>query len=246
MTKRHVVLALGVALLTVACDGPSTPDAGADASIDAGARTDAGRDAGPACTLECSATETCCLEPDGAPVCTSLRTDPRHCGLCQTDCVTTHRGDGCDAHQCTCGSSTIGCTGNRQSWCCPPRAPGTEAYCTDLDTSPADCGECNVGCSALTSNRCDGGHCVCGLRAACAGTPDSVCCTAGADTSCVDTTSDRFHCGGCNHVCAGAERCEEGTCTQGSACAAGCSLSETCCNGTCCARDRCIAGVCGA
>ncbi len=247
MLARRALLALLLVPSLLACDGPAGPsDAGRDAGHDAGGR-DAGHDAGPACTLACGVDETCCAEPDGTSACVTLRNDPHHCGLCQIDCVTSHRGDSCDAFQCTCGSTTIGCTGNRQSYCCPAPGPGTEPYCTDLDTSPSDCGGCGIACDPRTADRCDGGHCVCGgERSPCAGTPESICCTAGADVGCVDVTSDPLHCGGCNHVCPAGQRCEAGSCTIGAAtCSPNCQLNEVCCNGTCCAEGRCIGGVCG-
>jgi hypothetical protein len=237
---------VAVALVTVAaCDG-STParDAGLDAGPDAG-RADAARDAGPRCALECDPAQTCCRDPDGTTLCANLRNDPRHCGLCEIDCIASHRGDGCSASQCTCGSTSLGCTGNRQSWCCPGRSPGSSAYCADLDRSPADCGACGAGCDARTADRCDGGRCVCGdERAPCSG--GLVCCSNGVDVGCTDVATDEFHCGGCDRVCAAGQRCEHGACTVGEAtCPGGCARSEICCNGSCCTAERCTAGSCG-
>ena len=233
--------------LVAGCDETEAPP---DASVDAG--VDGGRDAGtepvPMCTPECGSVETCCEELGGGARCANLRNDPQHCGLCAINCETSHRGDGCSANQCTCGDSSLGCTGNRQSWCCPPRAAGSEAYCADLDRSLADCGACNVACDGRTSSRCTGGRCVCGgERNPCAGTPDSICCTAGPDVGCVDTTSSLVHCGGCNILCSPPETCEGGTCTLGpTPCPGGCEGGDICCGGACCARSRCRDGACGA
>lgn len=244
---RARVAWVALALLCAACDAPAPADAGPDAALDAG-RRDAGRDAGPMCEPTCDTAETCCADPDGTPVCAALRSDPRHCGLCTIDCVASHRGDSCRASQCACGTSTLGCTGNRQSWCCPPRPGSSSGYCADLDRSAADCGACGVACDLRVSDRCDGGRCMCGdERAECAGTPESVCCADGVDVSCVDTTTEAVHCGGCGIRCAATERCEAGTCTEGASCASGCAAGEVCCNGSCCAsRGRCIGGVCAA
>ena len=198
------------------------------------------------CAPECASVETCCELLTGGTTCANLRSDPEHCGLCQINCVTSHRGDGCSANQCTCGDSSLGCNGNRQSWCCPPRAPGSQGYCADLDRSPADCGGCNIACDPRKADRCTGGQCICGdERAACAGTPDSICCTAGVDVACVDTTSSLIHCGGCNVICSTPETCVGGTCTLGATCPGGCEGGEICCDGACCARNRCTAGGCG-
>jgi hypothetical protein len=212
------------ALFLAACDGGTPADAGVDAG-DAGGRRDAGHDAGPLCTTECAGNDTCCFEPGGAEVCTSLRTDPRHCGLCEVDCIATDRGDGCNAMQCTCGDSLIGCLGTRNSFCCPPRAGGGSRYCTDLDRTPTDCGACDVQCDARVADRCSGGVCTCGeARSACPG--GMRCCYSSVvDVGCVDTASDEFHCGRCGNLC---------------------ELGEQCCGGTCCPTDRCVAGACRA
>src|SRR5204862_1506477 len=146
---------------------------GIDAGEDAG--HDAGGDAGPMCTLACEPGDMCCVEADGVTeVCAALRNDPHHCGTCPVDCFATNRGDGCSANQCTCGPSTIGCTGGRESFCCPSPAPGADPYCANLDTSPGDCGGCGIGCARGISSHCDGGRCVCDAREPCLGTPDSM------------------------------------------------------------------------
>ena len=242
--------AFAVALLTVAlatgCDTAPTPaDASADAGADGG--TDAGRvDAGaPMCEPVCPLSDTCCGEPGATGTCYPLRTDPEHCGNCQVNCVTTHRGDGCEASQCTCGTLTLGCRGTRQSYCCAARRPGGEGYCANLDLDATDCGGCNTACDGLVSDRCDGGRCVCGPgRETCAGTLESTCCSDGPDVGCTDLRSDQFHCGRCNNLCETPERCEGGSCTRGTACPASCSAGEICCNGSCCARGACDGAAC--
>jgi hypothetical protein len=243
------VLPVAVALLvSLGCDGdPSPTDAGLDAAMDAG-RDAARPDAAPlVCTPECESGDTCCPSEDG-PTCYALRSDPRHCGSCNVDCVASNRGDRCEASQCVCGDSPLGCQGTTGSFCCPPRTPGGVAYCANLAKSAADCGACGNGCDPTQADHCDGGRCICGdERGACDGTPESLCCADSlVDISCVDTTTDRFHCGACNVLCQGVERCENGTCTRGGGCEAGCPLGQICCDGTCCERTACFAGTCGA
>lgn len=246
---RIGLCALALAVFA-ACDDspPAEPDASVDAGPQDAGRRDAGHEPGPMCMPECSGVEACCVDrTTDTPVCVNLRNDPRHCGVCEIDCIASHRGDSCSASQCSCGTARLGCTGNRQSWCCPPRQAGGDGYCADLDRSAADCGACNVHCDPRRADRCDGGRCVCGRgRDACAGTPESTCCTFLVDTMCVDTTSDERHCGACNNACPGGSRCEGGTCTFGeSTCDAGCGAGQVCCDGTCCTRDRCTSGRCG-
>lgn len=186
--------------------------------------------------------ETCC---DGE--CFALRSDVRHCGECEVDCIATGRGDGCRASQCTCGDVEIGCLGTRQSTCCPPRREEGSRYYANLDQDGSDCGECGAGCDSTVSDHCDGGNCVCGdLRTPCEGAPASVCCALGADIGCVDITSDSDHCGACGRGCLVFERCEGSNCTRGdAACDELCEGNDICCNGSCCPRDRCDGTTCG-
>ncbi|HJL15403.1 MAG TPA: hypothetical protein RMH99_07105 [Sandaracinaceae bacterium LLY-WYZ-13_1] len=243
---RAFLLILVSALAVLGCDGETPADAGPDAALDAG--RDAGRRdaAPPMCEPECAEGEDCCRITDGT-ACFTLRDDPRHCGSCVTDCLATHRGDACRNGVCACGTAALGCQGTRESFCCPPRDTGGAPYCANLEQSPADCGECDRGCSPLEASHCDGGRCICGdERRGCEGTPEDRCCAAGVDIECVDTTRDRFHCGDCNVLCQGPERCENGSCTRGSeTCDGGCELGDICCEGVCCSRAACFAGTCG-
>lgn len=238
-----VALLVGPCAL-VACDGPGEFDAGPDASADAG--SDAGRrDAAPLmCTPACEGAEACCPTTGGTE-CFSLRTDPNHCGRCDVDCVVENRGDSCEFSACVCGSSTLGCTGSRESFCCPGRTAGSSAYCANLDLDATDCGECGQPCNSLRADRCDGGECRCGDgRTACAGTPEDTCCRVGVDIACVDTTTDTFNCGVCDNLCRTGERCEAGTCSTGASCPGGCEGDDVCCGGACCSRRACIGGAC--
>lgn len=246
MSVRTLALLLALAASLGGCDGEPPTDAGMDAGADAAARDAARVDAPPPmCMPECGVGQTCC-DIAGATGCYDLRNDPSHCGECNVDCVAENRGDGCAAASCTCGSAPLGCSGMREDFCCPARRGVGEPYCANLSTSAADCGTCGRGCNPAEADRCDGGECRCGPgRGPCAGTPDSVCCQEGADVGCVDTTTDLFHCGGCNTLCQSGERCEESSCTRGASCPGGCAEGEICCDGTCCSRRACMAGVCG-
>lgn len=235
------------ASLLVGCDGGDGADAGADAGLDAAVRDAEAPDAPPAmCTPGCGADETCCADPTGGDaVCYTLRNDPRHCGTCGTNCLAANRGDACQANQCSCGVDANGCRGTVEDFCCPAREEGLQAYCANLATSALDCGDCNSPCDVRRADRCDGGRCVCGSREPCEGTPESTCCVDEPDVGCVDTTTDRFHCGECENLCQGDERCEGGTCTRGASCAETCELGQVCCDGACCSRRSCLAGTCG-
>ena len=248
MTIRTALSALLFASLLGACSGGTEhADAGQDGGVDASIphHVDA-HVPPPMCTPDCGGEQSCCANPDGTTECATLRNDPHHCGICPIDCVTTHRGDTCENFQCICGNAAATCTGNRNSYCCPPRQPGTAPYCANLDLSPSDCGACDTHCDPAKSDRCDGGHCVCGTRTACDGTATSLCCSNGVDALCADTTTDHLNCGACNHACEATQRCENGICTLGSSCPSACDPTEICCNGDCCAANHCIGSTCTA
>src|SRR5687767_4218080 len=102
---------LSFALVAIACDDGAGPgDAAMDAARDA-SRPDSGTDSGepPVCDPLCPVDQMCCGLPGGGAECAALRNDPEHCGLCTVNCFDTHRGDGCSANQCTCGSLALGC-----------------------------------------------------------------------------------------------------------------------------------------
>ena len=239
-------LILFAASLAIACDDGATPDAGADGGFDAALRDAEPPDApAPMCAPGCDDDETCCADPTGGDaVCYALRNDPEHCGTCGTNCVAANRGDACQASQCSCRVNPLGCRGTVEDFCCPAREEGGQTYCANLATSALDCGDCDAACDIRTADRCDGGRCVCGSREPCEGTPESTCCVDEPDVGCVDTTTDRFHCGECENLCQGAERCEDGTCTRGASCGGACELGQVCCDGVCCSRRGCLSGAC--
>ncbi|MFK7991452.1 MAG: hypothetical protein AB8I08_35880 [Sandaracinaceae bacterium] len=235
-----------VALAAFGCDPEPMEDAGLDASVDAGRDANLPDAPPPMCEPGCAANEACCEGFVADDTCHNLRVDVSHCGSCNIDCITTNRGDDCNNSSCVCGNEELGCLGTRASFCCPPRTPGGQRYCANLDTNPTDCGDCGLPCNQRRSDRCDGGRCQCGnQREQCTGADDSVCCADGADIGCVDTLTSRIHCGACNNACIGSERCENGSCVRGEdACTDRCEAGEVCCDGACCTRRRCVAGSC--
>ncbi len=243
-----LVVALPALLGLTACDGDGSADGGLDGAVRDGATRDAARtDAGGAiCEPTCPLDLACCDVTGGGTSCVSLRDDIHNCGDCNVDCLATSRGDACTRSVCTCGSSPLGCRGTRQDFCCMPT--GSTPYCANLDQDADNCGDCGVVCDGAVGNRCDGGECRCGdTRAPCLGTEESTCCVSGADVGCVDLRTDQFHCGRCNNLCLGFERCEESTCHRGpETCAGGCGGDdEICCRGQCCTREACMMGTCG-
>ncbi|MEM9190527.1 MAG: hypothetical protein AAGF12_15185 [Myxococcota bacterium] len=70
--------------------------------------------------------------------------------------------------------------------------------CVDLETDPAHCGGCGIGCAP--GEPCRGGVCGCEAQeTACGG-------------NCVDVRSDPQHCGACGNVCAAGTPCVGGRC----------------------------------
>jgi hypothetical protein len=124
---------------------------------------------------------------------------------------------------------------------------GDMPYCANLMTDGRDCGSCDNDCELSQASACSAGACVCGdERRACEGTPEDTCCADSVGVSaCRDTTTDVFHCGACGRRCLLDERCEGGTCTRGTSCAAPCSGLDVCCDGVCCNRVLCDRGECG-
>lgn len=211
---RALVLAF-VLTAAVGCDGAlPEDDAGMDAGHDAAVRDVGPPDTGPICEPGCGSGQTCCTDESGAPFCTTVATDVRHCGRCGLDCVASGRGDRCRSSNCGCGIFDLGCIGNMASFCCVPPPGEGEPHCANLFRDPDDCGECNRRCDRRQANRCEGGRCLCGdERRACRGTPDDLCCPDFTEFySCVDTTGDPAHCGGCGERCPIDTRCVDSRC----------------------------------
>jgi hypothetical protein len=210
--------------------------------------------------------ENQCVLPKVAcgDTCSDTRSDPAHCGNCQTVC-----GAGSACWQGICGS-------------CPATLLTCGGSCVDPNTDSNHCGSCGSACGL--GQVCEGAKCVvrcdapllrCGDRCIDPTTdagncgncgtscnPGEVCslgscqCPTGREvcgTSCVDLKADPMHCGSCESRCGSGEVCNLGTCE----CPSGRQMCGTSCIdlnadpmhcGSCgnpCAIDRaCEAGQC--
>lgn len=183
----------------------------------------------------CSSEVTCAagfgrcdaMQPRSCP--TNVRTDVRHCGVCDNACPIPARAAGCEDGKCVCGQDKRVCTGMTEQ-CCAARA-GLPTACTDLSRGtegPAGvlyrCGSCDTTCFAplgqgkATCNRVGTRH-ECGKECT---KPWEDCVALGAgrppESCTVDTKSDRFNCGACNRLCFGPVQgpgvavCQDGAC----------------------------------
>lgn len=77
-----------------------------------------------------------------------------------------------------------------------------------LQDDPMHCGDCDISCSFEAAEaQCSGGTCVLGACEA-----NRADCNGQSDDGCeVDLLTDPFHCGECDHSCAG-NRCVQGSC----------------------------------
>ena len=160
--------------------------------------------------------------------CKDTRSDPAHCGTCDTACA---QGQICDQGVCkapvaNCVAPQVSCNG----------------ACADL-TSTAHCGTCEQAC--VSGQSCTAGACACpGAQLACNG-------------ACVDTQTSVEHCGGCSKPCATGAVCTAGVCgcaagqercsdvcldlkqsdANCGACGKACATGQTCANGACVGGD---------
>ncbi|MBI5482007.1 MAG: hypothetical protein HY906_24340 [Deltaproteobacteria bacterium] len=174
----------------------------------------AGRDGGPpsGCDPPYRLCSGACVDP---------RSDPVHCGGCDTVCGGATPVCSTGACAATCGADLANCS-NR---------------CVDLSTTPAHCGGCDRVCP---SGQCSGGQCACptgtvwcktgcvdlttdlgncgGCGKEC-GTGSCVSgqCVCGVTSqqcgeACTDVRFDPINCGACDHPCGNAEACSGGEC----------------------------------
>ncbi|WP_437730549.1 hypothetical protein [Sorangium sp. So ce1335] len=135
---------------------------------------------------------------------TNLLNDAESCGACGTSCLKEHTEAFCNGGNC----NIIGCAEDHAD-CDLDARTGCE---TDLLTSTAHCGGCNVACDfAHASETCAGGECVFG---ACdAGYAD---CDGDLTNGCeANLGASLDHCGGCGTRCGypgAAEACLAGVC----------------------------------
>ncbi len=195
--------------------------------------------------------------------CTTLDTDPHHCGTCATACGTNEE---CAGGQCHCATGKTRCG----------------SACLDLQTDDANCGACGTPCgSGLT---CAGGTCHCAAGKTKCGsvcvdlaTDANNCGTCGTTcappyacdqsscvcaspmlacgSDCLDPNTDVNNCGGCGNVCQPGQGCSHGGCTgcptSQVQCAGGCTNTQVdvnncgACGTVCPPTLQCSGGVCG-
>jgi hypothetical protein len=99
--------------------------------------------------------------------------------------------------------------------------------CTDLSADSSSCGACFKGCQ--NGQVCQNGICVdppakpLGVSCVvgdpantCINAPNVACCGTTSYFTCVNTTSNPFHCGGCNNACLGGQSCVNRICATSS------------------------------
>ena len=152
----------------------------------------------------------------------------RPCEPCYVDPVT---GDG--SRVCYLQGPTLGWPPQWKSYpilmpCCAPDCTGTcctvwtdawppvVGHCTDLQSDPANCGDCGVTCLGQT---CCSGHCT-------------------------DVSTDLNNCGKCGDAC-GSGQCCSGQCTDVSTDVNNCRYcGDHCVTGTTCCKGNCVSTLC--
>lgn len=148
---------LGGCVLLVACGGKddvASSNSGVDSSVDSFVAADTSldtRDTAPDTTTEDTRVDAAedgpsCVSPKKmcAGECVDLKTNPAHCGTCDTSC--------CVGSVCMAGTCTLSCPAG-MSGCTDPSSKCPK--CVDLTTDPENCGTCGTMCS-------DGRACVAG------------------------------------------------------------------------------------
>jgi hypothetical protein len=148
------------------------------------------------CLTSCPEDMTGC---DGS--CVDLQTDPMHCGTCEGACAA---GDNAHA-TCTAGQCGVECDAGFASCDIDP----TDCE-INVDSDPANCGECNKGCIARANAAPSCAAGVCGLGDCNAGFVD---CDGFEETGCeIDTMSDEDNCNNCGMACPNTQFCVAGAC----------------------------------
>lgn len=158
---------------------------------------------------------------------TNLKTDPDHCGACNTPCQLDHALPSCSGGVCKIASCTPpygDCDGNPTNGCE-----------TNLNSTAEHCGTCEVECSSTNGDAsCSGGKC----SITCNG--DSADCDPQMPGCETETANNVNHCGSCSTVCTGASG-ETPFCTDGVCGATTCPANRGNCNGD--AGDSCEADL---
>ena len=185
----------------------------------------------------CQAGQTCC-----GSTCVDTTVSNLNCGGCNISCGANEQ---CVSGKCSCGGNAA-CVGGQA--CCSTASGG--ATCADVTSDSANCGSCGHGCATgeicqnkvctpnsggcspacMNGNTCVGGVCVC--AAATGGTgpsgaPPSICAPADVCCNgiCTDLHSDPSNCGQCGKGCGG---------------------DKLCCNAACVGHDKTNCAACGA
>lgn len=162
-----------------------------------------------------------------------LKSDPAHCGACDTACKSTEVcSQGACKAQCDAPLTRCG-------------ADGGSASCSDLTIDPKHCGACTTSCPTADAGTLeagpnnpnipdasnipyDGGAGWSTGIAACTSSKCTLACPQGmtqcADGVCYDTQNFHDHCGGCTTACPANEWCALGHC---------CPPNQLFCNGKC-------------
>ena len=208
--KRRIAL-VGALLLLTACldwdpprtggDGDSDGDRDLDADTDGDSDVDADYD--PCVGVSCSGHGRCVSDGDNAGcVCDDgYRAEGLSCVPVGADGDADVDGDD---EQDIDSDADSGLDGDVEAGPCSSCEPDEECCgeaCVDLDSDPANCGECGLTCEV--GEVCDDGTCT---SVGCSG--ELVDC----DGACVDTRTDASHCGRCGNECPPGNDCFDGEC----------------------------------
>ncbi|MGH7439761.1 MAG: hypothetical protein ACRENE_29065 [Polyangiaceae bacterium] len=216
------------------------------ASCPAGTKVCGGACVPPAPQTGCNGPACSCNTPHAIPTCdTSGACAIQSCLPGWADCNGLV-SDGCEADlttTATCTACSIQCTGGQlcsSTGCvatCNPPLTQCGTRCSNLATSPVDCGSCTpclvpppvyITCSSGTCNKtCPTGFTLCG-------------------GNCLDFQFDLYNCGSCGHGCPQAYTGSTRACIHGS-CAESCPPGWTLCGTSCVATqaDSANCGTCG-
>ncbi|MFI5298457.1 MAG: hypothetical protein ACHREM_10185, partial [Polyangiales bacterium] len=139
---------------------------------------------------------------------TNVFNDLHHCGACTTDCTHANTSEECSGGNCKVDSCQPG-----YADCNLSPADGCE---TDVQTSPTNCGGCNLNCAyANAGSQCSKGVC---QYLGC--DPGYVDCNLSLSDGCeAAVQTDPKNCGGCGNTCSytnGVPICVVGSCALGS------------------------------
>ncbi|MBO4349765.1 MAG: hypothetical protein J6A01_02310, partial [Proteobacteria bacterium] len=165
-----------------------------------------------AATLFCSCSDdskkgedNTCTQDKCEGWCGDFKSDPKHCGNCETDCTIYEGVTGtCSEGKCVftaalCKDETdsSGNVTQRKKICIKDGNP----VCADIDNDPNNCGECGNKCTG-DSPTCANG--VCGEKSC----QETTCIDADGNSICVNLNTDNKYCGSCENVCKPNQHCD--------------------------------------